>query len=100
MDNNLDLTNLVEDEEKAQKGQKVADKLIKFSQYGLLVLVIVSAVFCINAYNNGHLDSIEAMRTYIASFGGWGFLILTALQTMQVAQRPSRSQPKRRLISP
>lgn len=84
MDNNLDLTNLIEDEEKAQKGQKVADKLIKISQYGLLVLVIVSAVFCINAYNNGHLDSIEAMRAYISSFGGWGFLILTALQTMQV----------------
>ena len=84
MDNNLELTNLIEDEEKARKGQEFADKLIKISQYVLLVFVIALAIFCINAYSKGYFDSIDAMREYIASFGGWGFIILTIFQTMQV----------------
>lgn len=48
----------------------------------LALLALVAVVFGIGFFR-GHFGSIESMRTYIAAFGPFAPLLLTAIQTMQ-----------------
>ncbi|MBE6939377.1 MAG: TVP38/TMEM64 family protein [Ruminococcaceae bacterium] len=50
----------------------------------LVVLLALSAFVLIDGWVGGHFDSIDTLRTYIASYGMWGPLILTLIQALQV----------------
>lgn len=50
----------------------------------LVVLLALSAFVLVDGWVGGHFDSIDTLRTYIASYGMWGPLILTLIQALQV----------------
>ena len=50
----------------------------------LVVLLALSAFVLVDGWVGGHFDSIDTLRSYIASYGMWGPLILTLIQALQV----------------
>lgn len=46
----------------------------------LIVLFASSAYFLIRGWVGGHFNSVETLRTYVASFGIWAPLVLTLIQ--------------------
>ena len=50
----------------------------------LICLLAFMTYFLIKGWADGHYSSIDTLRTYIASFGMWGPLVLTLIQAMQV----------------
>ena len=47
---------------------------------GLVILFALSAYFIIRGWSGGHFNSVDTLRTYVASFGIWAPLILTLMQ--------------------
>lgn len=47
---------------------------------GLVILFASSAYFLIQGWVGGHFNSVDTLRTYVASFGIWAPLILTLMQ--------------------
>ena len=61
------------------------DNMIKQTASALLMLLLLlSAVFVGKAWAGGHFKSMETLRAYLESYGGWGPLILTMIQALQV----------------
>ncbi len=61
------------------------ESLIKTLFIGLLVfLLLLAVVFVVIAWANGHFSSVDAMRSYLSTFGAWGPLILSLIQALQV----------------
>ena len=61
------------------------ENMIKQTASAMLVfLMLLSAVFVGKAWLGGHFQSMEALRSYLESYGGWGPLILTMIQALQV----------------
>ena len=50
----------------------------------LVFLLLLSAVFFGKAWVGGHFKSMDTLRAYLESYGGWGPLILTMIQALQV----------------
>ena len=50
----------------------------------LILLLLLSAVFVGKAWAGGHFKSMDTLRAYLESYGGWGPLILTMIQALQV----------------
>ncbi len=50
----------------------------------LLLLLLLSAVFVGKAWAEGHFKSMDTLRAYLESYGGWGPLVLTMIQALQV----------------
>ena len=50
----------------------------------LVFLLLLSAAFVGKAWLGGHFKSMDSLRTYLESYGGWGPLILTMIQALQV----------------
>ena len=61
------------------------ENMIKQAASALLILLLLlSAVFVGKAWAGGHFKSMETLRAYLESYGGWGPLILTMIQALQV----------------
>ena len=61
------------------------ENVIKSSITATLVfLLLLSAVFVGKAWLGGHFKSMDTLRAYLVSYGGWGPLILTMIQALQV----------------
>ena len=61
------------------------ENLIKQTAAALLVfLLLLSTVFVGKAWAGGHFKSMDALRAYLESYGGWGPLILMLIQALQV----------------
>lgn len=61
------------------------ENVIKSSITATLVfLLLLSAVFVGKAWLGGHFKSMDTLRAYLESYGGWGPLILTMIQALQV----------------
>lgn len=61
------------------------ENLIKQTATALLVfLLLLAAVFVGKAWAGGHFKSMDALRAYLESYGGWGPMILTLIQALQV----------------
>lgn len=64
---------------------KSKETLIKYAAViSLSVLLIIAAIFVLIGWRGGHFESIDTLRSYVASFGIWAPLILTLIQLMQV----------------
>lgn len=63
--------------------QKV-EKLKNILTVTLVLLLLLSGLFMIKGYFEGHFSSEERLQTYLASFGLLAPLILTMIQAMQV----------------
>ncbi|MBR2466642.1 MAG: TVP38/TMEM64 family protein [Clostridia bacterium] len=64
---------------------KSKETIVKYTATALLaVLLLISAIFMISGWRNGHFDSFDSFRTYIISFGVWAPIILTLIQALQV----------------
>ena len=50
----------------------------------LFTLLIISGFFLLKGWYGGHFNSIDSLRSYVASFGIWAPIILTLIQMMQV----------------
>lgn len=50
----------------------------------LVLLLALSAVFVGKAWAGGHFKSMDALRAYLESYGGWGPVVLTLIQALQV----------------
>lgn len=50
----------------------------------LIFLLLLSAGFVLLAWWGGHFRSMESLRAYLESYGGWGPMILTLIQALQV----------------
>ncbi len=52
---------------------------------GLLIfLLVISGIFVIVGYIDGHFDSVESLQAYISTFGIFGPLTLIVIQALQV----------------
>ncbi|MBR2353067.1 MAG: TVP38/TMEM64 family protein [Clostridia bacterium] len=49
-----------------------------------IVLLAASAVFVLYGWIGGHFESFESFRAYVESYGMWGPMVLTLIQTLQV----------------
>lgn len=68
-----------------RKTVKSKESMIKTAVIICLVLLLgISAAVIINGKLSGHFDSAESLRSYIASFGIWGPVVLTFIQIIQV----------------
>lgn len=64
---------------------KSKEYIIKNIMIGCMtILLIASLFFLIRGWAGGHFHSMDSLRSYIASFGLWGPLILTLIQMFQV----------------
>ena len=64
---------------------KSKETIIKYAAViSLSALLIIAGIFMLTGWYGGHFDSIDTLRSYVASFGIWGPLILTLIQFMQV----------------
>ncbi len=64
---------------------KSKETIVKYTATAFLaVLLLISAIFMISGWRNGHFDSFDSFRTYIISFGVWAPIILTLIQALQV----------------
>ena len=50
----------------------------------LAFLLLLSATFVGKAWIGGHFKSIDTLHAYLESYGGWGPLVLTMIQALQV----------------
>ena len=50
----------------------------------LCALLVISCFFLLKGWYDGHFNSIDSLRSYVASFGIWAPIILTLIQMMQV----------------
>jgi len=50
----------------------------------LIFLLLISAIFVIKGYLDGHFDSVESFQDYISNFGILGPLTLIVIQALQV----------------
>ena len=50
----------------------------------LVLLLALSAVFVGKAWAGGHFKSMDTLRAYLESYGGWGPVGLTLIQALQV----------------
>ena len=50
----------------------------------LVFLLLLSAAFFGKAWAGGHFKSMDTLRAYLESFGGWGPAVLTLIQALQV----------------
>ncbi len=50
----------------------------------LVILLVLSGLFLLRGYLDGHFQSIESFRTYIGSFGLLAPVVLTIIQAIQV----------------
>ncbi|MBR6839129.1 MAG: TVP38/TMEM64 family protein [Oscillospiraceae bacterium] len=50
----------------------------------LVLLLALSAVFVGKAWAGGHFKSMDTLRAYLESYGGWGPVVLTLIQALQV----------------
>jgi len=64
---------------------KSKETIIKYAAViSLSVLLVISGIFMLIGWYGGHFESIDTLRSYVASFGIWAPLILTLIQLMQV----------------
>ncbi len=61
-----------------------AEKLKNILTAALVFLLLLSALFMINGYFEGHFSSAERLQAYISSFGILAPLVLTVIQALQV----------------
>ena len=47
-------------------------------------LLLVSVIFMGKAWIGGHFKSVDALRSYLESYGVWGPIVLMAIQALQV----------------
>ena len=59
-------------------------KLKRWLLWLLLALVVAGCIPLLMAWRQGHFESVESLRTYLASFGLLGPVVLTAIQALQV----------------
>jgi uncharacterized membrane protein YdjX (TVP38/TMEM64 family) len=58
---------------------------VKHSAIALLAfLLIISTIFMVKGFIDGHFDSFDSLRAYINSFGVWAPVMLTLIQALQV----------------
>ena len=50
----------------------------------LAALIFVAAIVLIKGWSGGHFNSVDTVRTYIASYGMWAPLVLMFIQMLQV----------------
>lgn len=50
----------------------------------LVFLLLISGIFVIKGYLDGHFDSVESLQAYISTFGILGPLTLIVIQALQV----------------
>ena len=62
------------------KERKIKNVLMGF----LIFLLLISSVFLIKGYLDGHFDSAETLRAYVAAFGILAPIILALIQMLQV----------------
>ena len=62
------------------KERKIKNVLMGF----LIFLLLISSVFLIKGYLDGHFDSAETLRAYVAAFGILAPIILALIQILQV----------------
>ncbi len=61
------------------------ETLIKSFATALLgILLLLSAVFVGKAWLDGHFQTLDALRSYLGNYGGWGPVVLTMIQALQV----------------
>ena len=61
------------------------ENVIKHLASAMLVfLLLLSAVFVGKAWIGGHFKSMDTLHAYLESYGGWGPLVLTMIQALQV----------------
>lgn len=64
---------------------KSKETIIKYvAVISLSTLLVIAGIFVLIGWYGGHFESIDTLRSYVASFGIWGPLILTLIQLMQV----------------
>ncbi len=63
---------------------QTAAKLKHILTVSLILLTLFSGLFILRGYLTGQFDSAESLQQYIASFGLFGPLVLTAIQAIQV----------------
>lgn len=65
-------------------GQKTEKKIKKAAAVSLGLLLLLVFVFVLKAWLGGHFQSVGALRTYLASYGSMGPVILVLIQALQV----------------
>lgn len=65
-------------------GQKTEKKIKKAAAVLLGSLLLLVFVFVLKAWLGGHFQSVEALRTYLGSYGSMGPVILVLIQALQV----------------
>lgn len=61
-----------------------ATKVKKYGIVLLTVLLVLSAIFLIVSWREGHFASADSLRAYVGSFGLLGPVVLGIIQTLQV----------------
>ena len=64
--------------------QRKEEYIKNASTAALVFLLLLSTVFVGKAWAGGHFKSMDALRAYLESYGGWGPLILMLIQALQV----------------
>ena len=61
------------------------ERFIKKAATTILVfLLMLSIAFVARAWSGGHFRSREALQAYLGTYGGWGPIVLTLIQAIQV----------------
>ena len=63
---------------------KKEDLIRRMAVVMLIFLLLLSVAFVGKAWLGGHFKSKDTLRNYLESYGGWGPLILTMIQALQV----------------
>lgn len=50
----------------------------------LVILLLISGIFLLNGYMEGHFRSVETLRAYVSGFGIFAPIVLTLIQALQV----------------
>lgn len=61
-----------------------ASRIKTILTWGMMVLLLLLGLFFLQGYLNGHFDSAESLRSYLATFGPFSPLVLTVIQALQV----------------
>lgn len=64
--------------------EQTASRVKTILTWGMMVLLLLLGLFFLQGYLNGHFDSAESLRSYLAAFGPLSPLVLTVIQALQV----------------
>lgn len=59
-------------------------KMIKFSTYSMIVFFVMILLVLIKAWMSGKFNSVDSFQNYMAGYGVFAPIILTAFQAVQV----------------